>query len=642
MHGQLILPILALGFLGLLPAMAAEPGEVPGSLPILPEGGGILNVRDAAYGAVGDGVADDTAAIQKALSEALDSHRIVYLPKGTYLVSNTLRWWREGYNIDHVNGWGGFMQLLGQSRSGTIIRLKDACPGFTDAAATRPVIATGSRGYHGNKGYKNGEGNEAFENHIRDLTVEIGSGNPGAVGIDYQVSNCGAMRNVTIRTRDAASGASGAIGIDLRRRDNGPGLIADVLVEGFAVGLRTGQELAQINLKDVRLKGQREAGIINQDAILLINGLISDNRVAAVVNRGVGNLTLVDARAEGGAPDAFALRNDGGDAVLLLRNLAIKGYQAALDLKPKPLTGPSVACWSSHPLIGGDAAAAGKAWLPSAETPRYALPDLSQWAWLPSPSGEDDTEAVQKALESGKPVLALGAGRWFISKPLKVPTSLRLIYGLGAEIDTKKGQWSADQPFLRLAGGKATDTLILDRFAFGGGDACPRLVEHEDTRTVVMRDLILFAGRAYRNQGGAKKLFLENVCADSYHFGPGTQVWADQFDAEGRDTIIEKAQVLIYGYKHEGHSTRFFQGSGSTVQLFGGLIYSFGGVAAEPGIDLQDCPGSLISLVNITYVGDGTYPLPLRTQSGAAVTEIRREQLPRRGGGYAIPLAVVK
>jgi len=44
------------------------------------------NVRDPNIGAVGDGKADDTAALQK----AIDTHRKVFLPKGRYKISRTL------------------------------------------------------------------------------------------------------------------------------------------------------------------------------------------------------------------------------------------------------------------------------------------------------------------------------------------------------------------------------------------------------------------------------------------------------------------------------------------------------------------------------------------------------------------------
>jgi hypothetical protein len=51
------------------------------------ESPGAVNVKDKPFGAVGDGIADDTKAIQR----AIDSHEIVFLPKGTYAVSKTIQ-----------------------------------------------------------------------------------------------------------------------------------------------------------------------------------------------------------------------------------------------------------------------------------------------------------------------------------------------------------------------------------------------------------------------------------------------------------------------------------------------------------------------------------------------------------------------
>jgi Pectate lyase superfamily protein len=51
------------------------------------ESPGAVNVKDEPFGAVGDGIADDTKAIQK----AIDNHEIVFLPKGTYAVSKTIQ-----------------------------------------------------------------------------------------------------------------------------------------------------------------------------------------------------------------------------------------------------------------------------------------------------------------------------------------------------------------------------------------------------------------------------------------------------------------------------------------------------------------------------------------------------------------------
>ena len=48
---------------------------------------GAVNVKAAPYGAMGDGETDDTSAIQ----QAIDDCDTVFLPRGKYLVSRTLR-----------------------------------------------------------------------------------------------------------------------------------------------------------------------------------------------------------------------------------------------------------------------------------------------------------------------------------------------------------------------------------------------------------------------------------------------------------------------------------------------------------------------------------------------------------------------
>ncbi len=63
---------------------------------------GVLDVTDPDYGAVGDGVADDTAAVQAALTTASASGGPVYFPRGRYLISTglTLSILATGTNTD--------------------------------------------------------------------------------------------------------------------------------------------------------------------------------------------------------------------------------------------------------------------------------------------------------------------------------------------------------------------------------------------------------------------------------------------------------------------------------------------------------------------------------------------------------------
>lgn len=70
------------------------------------------------YGAVGNGVADDTVAIQNTINNALSVKGMVYLPKGTYKISSTLT-------------VGSYITIQGENQGGTIIQQTVNAPCFT-------------------------------------------------------------------------------------------------------------------------------------------------------------------------------------------------------------------------------------------------------------------------------------------------------------------------------------------------------------------------------------------------------------------------------------------------------------------------------------------------------------------------------
>ncbi len=94
-------------------------------MPILPRGGSgagasgrpIINVTSAAYGATGDGVTDDRAAIELARNAAVASgtKSILYFPGGTYMLS------RDGVNSWHLDLGASNIELLGE-KGKTIIK----------------------------------------------------------------------------------------------------------------------------------------------------------------------------------------------------------------------------------------------------------------------------------------------------------------------------------------------------------------------------------------------------------------------------------------------------------------------------------------------------------------------------------------
>lgn len=72
---------------------------------------GVFNVKD--YGAVGDGVADDTAAIQSALDTA-PAQSTIFFPKGTYKITSPLNVKYQGsYNGNPADGTWALTRLKG-------------------------------------------------------------------------------------------------------------------------------------------------------------------------------------------------------------------------------------------------------------------------------------------------------------------------------------------------------------------------------------------------------------------------------------------------------------------------------------------------------------------------------------------------
>jgi Pectate lyase superfamily protein len=630
-----------------------EPIELP-SLPspevVFPDDSGVVNVVED-YGARGDGVTDDTEAIRRAIEENVGRSRILYFPAGTYLVSNSLEW-RDG-----EADWQPFLTFQGQGRDLTVIQLADGSEGFGDPAQPRGVVVTGSGLFNGEataggKDYEGlGEGNEAFRNYVFDLTVNTGSDNPGAVGVDLMANNNGGLRNVTIRSGDGR----GVAGIGMTRRWPGPALIKNVRVEGFDYGVAVAHTEYGLTFENLVLVDQVVAGIHNEGNVLSIRSLTSRNSVPAIQNVSeVGLIVLMGSTLGGGSPEVSAIENEGH---LYARDLVTEGYQSAIA----GIEGQSVDEYASASLSQDLPLTLG---LPIEETPVQEWAEPSEWSSVTDPAyagganpadEEDDTAAIQAALDSGRSIVyfpssgPLAEGRYLISDTLVVPPHVERIIGLESWVspsaDNQFQDESNPRPLFSFQGGESGQVVSLEQFRFIRYEAdFPGAIwiQGDSPRTLVIQNVTLGGGDlvGYRGLPDSGPLFLEDFCCSNMQLDNTQGVWARQLNPErSNKTKVENAgtNLWILGIKTENPTVVIETTESGRTELLGGLLYPVDEVPADlPAFVSIDAKHSLIYAVSAHGSATRNHVIQVEETTGGVTEQLLTEQAPSRNLGSVV------
>ena len=568
-------------------------GGQPSQTIVFPAGANVASVLD--YGATPDDDTDDTAAFQRALRDE-PYNWLIYVPDGRYIISEALHWAPPRKR----------QILQGQSETGTIIQLKDNTPKFRNPNNPEAMIWTGKAPA------------QRFRNGIRNLTIDTGKGNPGAIGARFIANNQGGIHHVTFRSGDPDG--RGVIGLDLGYTDEqGPCLIKNVTVIGFDIGVSTRHGVDSVTFEHLTLHRQNKAGLRNEGQVISVRGLKSVNSVPAVLNlAGSSLLTLIDAEMTGpGADDGgAALINE---ASLFARHIKADGYARAIQNTGghgRSPDGLEVAEFSSHEVLttpGTQRTTSLSLTVPETPTVPWDPPD--QWVSVtdfgppqtimvtraftptvnplikpdygpgnkePKPKPQENwAPALQRAIDSGATTIYFphqrGQNDYQIFGEVRIRGNVRRIIGcetaLGNVVQSNRQRHNLADP-------KLVPTIIVEdgtaeMVVFERCNTwywAPRF-EHRGKRTLVISSMSIYDLETYP---GAGDVFLEDVRAKKVIVN-GTRLWARQLNTEGWEeprTLVNGGQMWVLGLKTESDSTIAQVQNGGELEICGAFFFA--------------------------------------------------------------------
>lgn len=563
---------------------------------VFPDDRCVLDVKKH-LGAKGDGVADDTDILQRALdigsgrekdmAKEFGKHtRVVFLPNGTYRLTKSL------VVMSRVGPW-----LYGESRDGVVLKLDDGVQDVTAVLRTHP-------------NEKGPTSADWFMRNLRNFTVDVGN-NPGTDGIRYHATNSGILKNVRVR-------GNGKVGINAGFLDqSGPNLIQDVEIEGFDRGIQS-QWVWGGTLSRVTIRNCRNEGIYVNANVLAIEDLRVEGTPVGIINDAPkgqewwgGVIAVTEAKFSGGKADSAAIINK---SKLYARNVEAVGFAKAIqsDGSGGASEGLKVAEFSSGKTRKlWDDAPDESLKLPIKREPEVPWEtDTKKWLCVDdygaiAGDNKDDSDALERALAAaatdGKTVVyfrGIGGGDpncYNLGRSLRVPAPVRLIVGLG---------------FGRVLG-KDSGGFIVD-------DASAAVVKFQNldsfggppiTLTNASAKNVLFAESCGVSivGDGAGDIFANDCPANLHLKKKGQHAWTRHLNPEGTsDTGLvqnDGGTLWCLGVKHEGKGVRFATRAGGKTEILG--LFNYGGTKEEndprPCFIVEDSSFSLAGIREIAF-----------------------------------------
>ena len=441
---------LPLAFLLAAAAAAAAAGPAPGRSYYTAKLVDPRAVHLDAFGAKGDGVADDSDALQRAIDRVQETvgQGIVFVPEGRYRLTKTIYVWPS-------------IRLVGYGATRPAFVLAPRTPGFGDPKAERQMVFfAGSRPGAARRqgtaaaaapsaadraGQPPGPPPDAtpgtFYSAMTNIDLRIGEGNAGAVGVRGTYAQHCFLAHMDI---DAGPGIAGV-------HDTG-NVMEDVRFFGGTYGIwtRTPSPSWQFVAVDVYFEGQREAAIRETAAgLTLVRAHFKNVPTAVSIDADSHDeLWIKDGRMEDVSGPALVIGlEDNARTQVNVENVACRGVPAFARLRASGKTfrapgetyevrsfshGLHYADVGASPLMKDvfDASALG-ALPPPVPSDLVALPPADAWVNIHTLGARgdgvtDDTEAFRKAIAAHRAIY-LPMGSYVISDTLALKPDTVLI-----------------------------------------------------------------------------------------------------------------------------------------------------------------------------------------------------------------------
>ncbi|MBT3202276.1 MAG: hypothetical protein HN350_20445, partial [Phycisphaerales bacterium] len=418
---------------------------------------------------------------------------VIYFPEGTYLISDTLRYRHKDLVNTYRSEMNQQIRIRGAGADCTVIRLKDNSAGF-GAGAGKAVVSYMAAD----------QTNVATSNYCEGLTINCGSGNAGAVGLDFFANNSGAVRNVRIVSEDG----SGFAGLQLGHSNYSGVLIKHVEVEGFDHGLHidsgTGGMFAHV--EDVKTRGQRVSGItVGAISLSLRRIQTAEAPVGLTCTSKTGFVVIVDSTLNGSGPVGID-RKAGG---LYVSNVTVKGFGDARYIDELVF-----------PVAFGAKGAQAMPRLEIKDTPIYhsrgkAATGVRRFGAV-GDGVRDDSQALQAAMNSGAAEINFEPGRYLLNHPVTIPSKVEhvnfnfcdLVSGADLKRSDREGFVIGEEG----DSDASASPLFIERLLAWeqwSGKHCT--FTHACRRTACFKDMQTQSLRFYRNTATGADVFFDNV-----------------------------------------------------------------------------------------------------------------------------------